>query len=612
MSNSHRNPFKRFWKRLSTTPQLINLVWQATPRLLLLSVAVTLVRSLLPAAQLVINKQVLDLIIASIGKTNVDWMFLATLIGIRFSIDILYEILNQVNVSVGLLINDRFTLHANYVLLSQAIKLDLAHYESPEFHDALDRAANSGSTYPVRALSIVTTIFGQTCTLISLIVLLIQFNPAIVLLLLLTNIPAFWLGVHFSGRRFWMLRRQTQSARLAEYLQRVLTHNEFVKEIRLFNLGEYLVGQWQQIRREFNRQSANLVVKYASARSGAGVLSNVGFYGAYIWAIAQTVRGIITVGDFTMYAGAFQQCQNLIPSLLERIAALYEANLYVGQYFEFLSFQPQIVNSPSTKPFPKPINRGLNLRDVSFTYPGATTPTLQNLNFKVEPGETIAIVGVNGAGKTTLVKLLTRLYDVSEGEITIDGINLREFDLLELRQNIGVIFQDFSRYNLSVQDNIGFGDLRERENLSRIEQAALDSGAKSVVEKLEKQYQTILGKMFSDGIELSGGQWQKIGIARAFMTSAQMLILDEPTAALDALAEYELFQKFRDLTKDKTTFFISHRFSTVMLADRIVVLDKSRIVEVGSHLELMENDGLYARMFRASMANFNKDLLEKG
>ena len=605
------NSFKRFWKRLSTTPQLIYLVWQATPRLLLLSLAVTLVKSLLPAAQLVINKQVLDLVIASIGKTNVDWIVLTTLVGIRFGLDTFSEVLSQVSVSVGLLINDRFTLHANYVLLSQAIKLDLAHYESSEFHDALDRAANSGSTYPVRALSIVTTIFGQTCTLASLIVLLIQFNPAIVLLLLLTNIPAFWLGVQFSGRRFWMLRRQTQSARLVEYLQRVLTHNEFVKEIRLFNLGEYLVGQWQEIRREFNRQSRNLVIQYASARSGAGVLSNVGFYGAYIWAIAQTVRGMITVGDFTMYAGAFQQAQNLIPSLLERIAALYEANLYVGQYFEFLSFQPQIVNSSSTKPFPKPINKGLELRDVSFTYPGAATPTLQHLNFKVEPGETIAIVGVNGAGKTTLVKLLTRLYDVSEGEITIDGINLREFDLLELRQNIGVIFQDFSRYNLSVRDNIGFGDLRERENLERIERAALDSGADSVVEKLEKQYETILGKMFSEGIELSGGQWQKIGIARAFMTSAQILILDEPTAALDALAEYELFQKFRDLTKDKTTFFISHRFSTVMLADRIVVLDKSRIVEVGSHLELMENDGLYAEMFRASMASFNKDLLEK-
>ncbi|NEP45414.1 MAG: ATP-binding cassette domain-containing protein, partial [Okeania sp. SIO2H7] len=280
------------------------------------------------------------------------------------------------------------------------------------------------------------------------------------------------------------------------------------------------------------------------------------------------------------------------------------------QYFEFLSFQPQIVNSPSTKPFPKPINKGLELRDIGFTYAGAPAPTLQHLNLKVKPGEAIAIVGINGAGKTTLVKLLTRLYDVSEGEIAIDGINLREFDLLELRQNIGVIFQDFSRYNLSVRDNIGFGDLRERENLPRIEKAALNSGANAVVEKLEKQYETILGKMFSEGVELSGGQWQKIGIARAFMSSAQILILDEPTAALDALAEYELFQKFRDLTKDKMTFFISHRFSTVMLADRIVVLDKSRIVEVGSHLELMENNGLYAEMFRASMANFNKELLE--
>lgn len=608
---SKSNSFKGFWKRISTTPQLIYLVWQATPRLLLLSIGITLIRALLPAAQLIINKQILDSIILSIGEANVDWKFIVTLVGIRFALDTLYEILNQVTVSVSHIINDRFTLHANHVLLSQAIKLDLVHYESPEFHDALDRAANSGSTYPVRALSIVTTIFGQACTLASLIALLVRFNPAIVLLLLLTNIPAFWLGVKFSGRRFWMLRRQTQSGRLAEYLQRVLTHNEFVKEIRLFNLGEYLLGQWQEIRREFNRQSANLVLKYGSARGGAGVLSNMGFYGAYIWAIAQTVRGIITVGDFTMYAGAFQQCQNLIPSLLERIAALYEANLYVGQYFEFLSFQAQIVNSPSTKPFPKPISRGLELRDVSFTYPGASTPTLQNLNLKVEPGETIAIVGINGAGKTTLVKLLTRLYDVSEGEISIDGINLRELDLAELRRNIGVIFQDFSRYNLSVRDNIGFGDLRERENMPRIEKAALDSGANAVVLKLEKQYEAILGKMFSDGVELSGGQWQKIGIARAFMSSAQILILDEPTAALDALAEYELFQKFRDLTKDKTTFFISHRFSTVMLADRIVVLDKSRIVEVGSHFELVENDGLYAEMFRASMANFNPELLEK-
>ena len=391
---------------------------------------------------------------------------------------------------------------------------------------------------------------------------------------------------------------------MADYLQRVLTQNAFVKEIRLFRLGNHLLNQWGEIRTKFNQQSENLARKYATVRGGAGILANVGFYAAYGWTIARTVRGAITIGDFTMYTGAFGQAQSTLQAILQSIAQTDEYNLYVSQYFEFLSLQPQVINPANPRPFPNPLRSGLVLRDVSFTYPGAEKPTLKNLNLTVKPGESIALVGVNGAGKTTLLKLLTRLYDIDSGKIAIDGIGITEFELQDVRRNIGIIFQDFARYNLSVRDNIGFGNLAQRENFDRIQQAASDGGATETISQLDAGYDTMLGKIFSGGTELSGGQWQKIGLARAFMTSAPILILDEPTAALDAIAEYELFQRFRQLTKDKMTFFVSHRFSTVLMADRIVVLENSQIVEVGSHEELMANEGLYAKMFRLQASSY--------
>jgi ATP-binding cassette subfamily B protein len=339
-------------------------------------------------------------------------------------------------------------------------------------------------------------------------------------------------------------------------------------------------------------------------RGIAGVLVDGGFYLAYIWTLIKTIAGQISVGDFTMYTGAFAQAQQVLPSILENIARVYESNLYVAQYFDFLSLQPQVTNSSRPQSFPQPIKQGLSIKNVSFTYSGVSKPTLSNLNLEVKPGESIALVGLNGAGKTTLLKLITRLYDVDSGEIAIDGIPLSEIKLSELHQNIGVLNQDFARYQLSVKDNIGFGNLPQRENQSRIEQAAIDSGADRVIDTLNDGYQTRLGKMFKGGVDLSGGQWQKIGMARAFMTDAPILILDEPTAALDAIAEYELFEKFRTLTQGKMTFFVSHRFSTVQLADRIVVLENSKIVEIGSHQELMTQNGLYAEMFLKQASSY--------
>ena len=596
---------RRFQDILVNIPLLLRLVWQATPLFLFLSLLVQGLQSLIPAVMLLINKAIVDMVIANWGNADFVWRPLIILVAMRFGVSLVGAVLNQSSLYVSQIFNDRLNLHTKFVLLEKSAQLDLAHFESPEFYDTLERAQNSGSNYPVRVIQTLTGLFGQFITLVSLLGLLLQFNVAIVPLLFFTALPSFWTSIIYSGRRFWMTRKETQSGRLSNYIQRVLTNPEFAKEVRLFNLGGHLLGQWRDIRTDFNRKSAAIASEYTRMRGLAGVLVNSGFYIAYIWTLIKTIAGQITVGDFTMYTGAFSQAQQVLPSILENIAKIYESNLYVSQYFDFLNLQPQVINASRPQSFPQPIKRGLSLRNVTFTYPGAAKPTLRNLSLDIRPGESIALVGLNGAGKTTLLKLITRLYDVDSGEITIDGIAIDKIKLSDLHQNIGVLNQDFARYQLSASDNIGFGNLPQREDRQRIEQAAIDSGADRVVNTLDRGYETRLGKMFKGGVDLSGGQWQKIGMARAFMTDAPILILDEPTAALDAIAEYELFEKFRSLTAGKMTFFVSHRFSTVQLADRIVVLENSKIVEVGSHPQLMGQNGLYAEMFLKQASSYN-------
>lgn len=590
---------------LVNTPLLLRLVWQATPLYLLLSLLVTGLQSLIPAVMLWVNKTIVDLVIANWGNANFVWRPLIILVAIRFGISLIRAVLNQTNLYVGQIFNDRLMLYTKYVLLEKATQLDLAHFESSEFYDTLTRAQNSGSNYPVRVIQTLTGLFGQSVTLISLLGLLFKFNWAVVPLLFFTALPAFWTSIVYSGKRFWMTRMETESGRLSDYVQRVLTNPNFAKEVRLFNLGEHLLTKWLSIRTDFNGKSAKIALQYAKMRGVSGILVNSGFYIAYGWTLVQAIAGKISVGDFTMYTGAFSQAQQVLPAILENIAKIYENNLYVSQYFEFLDLKPEVVNIPRPENFPQPIKQGLLIENITFTYPGGKEPTLCDINLEVKPGESIALVGLNGAGKTTLLKLITRLYDVDSGQITIDGIPLQSIKLSQLHTNIGVLNQDFARYQLSAKDNIGFGNLKERENQLRIEQAAANSGADQVVASLAESYETRLGKMFKGGVDLSGGQWQKIGMARAFMTDAPILILDEPTAALDAIAEYELFEKFRALTAGKMTFFVSHRFSTVQLADRIVVLENSHIVEVGSHLELMQKNGLYAKMFRLQASSYH-------
>jgi ATP-binding cassette, subfamily B, bacterial len=588
---------------LKNVPKLLKLVWQAAAGWLIINLILTLAGALIPVGQLYVTKLVVDLIILNITNPALNILPIFMLAGLGLGLSLAQEALQQGNSYISQVLSDRFTLYANGILLEQATRLDLAHFESSEFYDTLNRAQQSGSFYPLRVIGNLTQLVGQLIGFVGLVTLLLRFSPVVVLLLLVTSLPTFWVGVSYSSRRFWMMRRQTQSKRLGDYFGEVLTDPIYAKEVRLFNLGKYFLNQYQAIRESFNQESRILALQQAVARFAIAIVASLGFYGAYALVIWQAVQRLITIGDLTMYGGAFQQAQNAIQGILQNVATIYEYNLYVSQYFEFLSLKPQVV-SKGVKSFPIPIQSGLEIKNLSFKYTGVSHPALENINLTVRPNECIALVGANGSGKTTLLKLLARFYDPSSGEITIDGIPLAEFDLEELRSQIGVLFQDFAHYALSVENNIGFGDLQEYQNQAKIQASAIAAGATEVISELDRGYQTILGKIFTGGVELSGGQWQKIGLARAFMTSAQILILDEPTAAVDAIAEHDLFQRFRELTKGKITFLVSHRFSTVQMADRIVVLEQGRIMEVGTHKELMALRGLYHQMFVLQAASY--------
>ena len=484
----------------------------------------------------------------------------------------------------------------NVMILEKALTLELGHFEDSEYYDKLVRARREASSRPLSLIVKTFDLFRDVITLVTIGIFLFQFSAWASILLLIAGVPAFAAENKFSGEAFRNQRRRSAERRLQVYLEMVLTREDGVKEVKLFQLGKHFLKRYIDIFNRIYREDKSLVLRRTAWGYIFGLLASLSFYFAYGWVGFSAILGVITIGQMTMYIAQFRIGQNAVTSSLTAINGMYEDNLYLSNLDEYMNHE--VPELSGTKAYGPIRGDGVRFEDVSFIYPGSAKPALDKISIHIKPGESLAIVGENGSGKTTLIKLLTRLYKPTSGRIFLEGLDLEEWDIDVLRKKVGVIFQDFNRYQLVVGENIGIGDIKDTDDLERVQEAAQKGMADSFIKDLPDAYSTQLGAWFKNGRELSGGQWQKIALSRAFMRkSADILVLDEPTAAIDAKAEAEIFAHFRELTKNRISIIISHRFSTVRMADHIIVFEKGRVVEEGSHPELIEKQGIYENLF---------------
>lgn len=589
-----------FWSALRNTPQAFILVWKASKTSFLISILLTLIAAILPALQAWVGKLIIDSILdaAELSTGILDGIReVIPILSLEFALVFIGSSISHFRFLSDRILQSKLTNHVNSLIIKKAISLDLNFFENPLFYDTLQNARRQSDMSTMNIVKSSLQMIQQIITLFSLLILIIRFSPWLALIVFISAIPAFISQSQFAELSFRTITRRAPESRLLNYIEMLLTGNDTVKEIKLFGLGEPLLKRYQDLFEKFYTEDRAIAQKRSIASLGWGTLSSLVYYGSYVWIVMRTITKIITLGDMTMYLTTFRQSQNSIRALLDSLNNIYENNLFLDNFLSYLILQPLIVSPTDGKLAPSPIKEGIEFRNVHFRYPGAETDVLIDINLRINPGERIALVGLNGAGKTTLVKLLTRLYDPTQGQILLDGIDLRDYDLHSLHQRFGVIFQDFVRYQFTVKENIGFGQIEDLDDPSKIKEAADRGGASPVIEKLPEQYNTMLGRRWEKGSELSGGEWQKIALARAFMRKADVMILDEPTSSLDAEAEYEVFLRFNELMEDKIAVLISHRFSTVRMADRIVLLSAGKILEVGSHQELIGLNGSYARLF---------------
>ncbi len=600
LASDSNPPPKHFSDIFRYSRRALELVWSTSRRLALIFALLTLVAGILPAAVAWIGQLIVDGVVTAMGQHqqtgSADTSFVIFFVACEAGVVALIAGSQRGISTCQALLRALMGQRINLMILEKALTLKLAHFEDSEFYDKLTRARREASTRP---LSLVTRTFGLVqngISLISYAVLLVQFSPWTVLILIAGGIPEFLAEAKFSGDKFRLFRWRSPETRMQMYLETVLAREDYAKEVKLFQLGPKLLQRYRAIFDKLFTEDRMLTLRRDSWGFALGLIGTSAFYGAYAWIALSAIQGAISLGQMTMYLLLFKQGQSAVSASLSAISGMYEDNLYLSNLYEYLE-QPVPEQQGQLQRGPQ-AGDGVRFENVSFSYPGSEEAALQGINLHLKPGDSLALVGENGSGKTTLIKLLTRLYRPDSGRILLDGLDLQQWQADALRARTGVIFQDFGRYQFLVGENIGAGDMTHFEDRQRWQQAAEMGMAEPFIDKLPQKYDTQLGKWFKGGRELSGGQWQKIALARAFMrTQADILVLDEPTATMDAAAEATIFEHFRELSRGKMTILISHRFSTVRMANHILVIDKGRIVERGSHEQLMELGGQYAYLF---------------
>ena len=599
---------------LRNIPPFLGLVWDASPLLTMASVVLRLTRAVLPVAALWIGKLIIDDVIhlsalpnhptTALGWWQAGHLGRLTLyVATEFGLAILSDILGRVVGLLDSLLSDKLTMRSSIRLMEHAATLDLEDFEDADFQDKLERARRQSSG----RMTLMGQLFTQGQNMVTVATFaagLLVYNPWLILLLLVALVPAFVGEAHFNAQSYSLDFRRTPERRELDYVRQTAASVETAKEVKIFGLNRFLTDRYRALSESLYAANRRIALQRAFWGGVFTSVGTLGYYAAYAFIIASTLQGTLTIGDLTFLSGSFLRLRSLLEGLLSSFSSTAAQALYLDDLFSFFNVQPQIMSLPNARKVPVPIAQGFVFENVGFRYPGSENWAVRGLSFELRAGETLALVGENGAGKTTLVKLLARLYDPVEGRILLDGHDLREYDLAGLRSATGVIFQDFMRYSLTAADNIAVGRIEDRDNRPRIMQAAGRSLADRVIDGLPDKYDQMIGKRFQNGVDLSGGEWQKLAIARAYMRDANVLILDEPTAALDARSEFEVFQRFKELSAGRTAILISHRFSSVRMADRILVLAGGKVEASGSHDELLAQSGQYAELFELQAAGY--------
>ncbi len=597
-----RSAWRERLRALRNVPELARIVWRSGPWVVSGGLLCRVGLALLPISVLAVTRRILDAVQARFaGAPLPDYFWY--LVGLEFLLAIIGSVLGR---SIGFfesLLADRFTRHVSIEVLAHASRLDLASYEDPVFYDKLERARVQ-ATDRISMIHALGALLQQIVAAVTLSLSILYFSPWLLILLVAAVVPAFLGESHFAFAGYSLNISQTPVRRQLDYLRMLGASKESAKELKLFGLSDFVIGEYKQRADDLYEQNVALARRRLWAGSLLGIVSTSGYYGAYAYVIYRTVTGDLSWGTLQFLTGAIAGASTNIQTIFSTVSSVADQALFLTDLVEFFRVGPKIGSKPDAIPAPRPIRDGFVFEKVSFSYPGSTRRVLDNLDFRISTGERIALIGENGQGKTTIVKLLTRLYDPTEGRILLDGVDLREYSIEDLNREMGVIFQDFVRYEMTARQNIAVGRIELAAHNGDIEHAAERSMADSVIRRLTNGYEQMLGRRFEGGTDLSGGEWQKIALARAYLRDAQLLILDEPTAALDARSEYEVFQRFAELTAGKMALLISHRFSTVRMADRIVVLENGRIAEEGSHSQLMALGRQYAQMFELQASSY--------